>query len=459
MSASQYFPIPPGMLALASETVSRRVSRLPFLRSGVNVTGELMGVAMECLNAEFSKSLPFTTPRDAPAGSMEGLDRQLEERMRVSGKTVVPVIAEVLIAAGIAEPAEILDRLLHRPRKGIRLCKPWTWDGCPGSGPGVNLPAGGEEREPLSWMSLCPVCKTGILNKVMGKQLFGIPRTDFIIECTHCGAKFIPVGAQYRLVSIATIRDPLWKKHLDKTYHPDTWAGLARGNMPGGKTAVVRAAPKIPALPGRGPGTGPVQLKKSGDGSLAVPVGQGTLFFRPVLLKFSGGARDDAFARSQKLLADVLAVPAFSHLRERVLAGYSRYLPLPLGLFLSQLKERHDPFYREFLNPFGDDRYCSFRMAAPAGADRNGVIIVAVGTGPYQVISSPDPFGSVINNRLGRVTPDDCLLNGDSVKCRVNALLCSCRNEAMLYQYAAGGEDERARIAGALEDLISPDRK
>jgi len=447
------------MLALVSETVSRRVSRLPFLRGGVNVTGELIGIAMECLNAEFTKSLPLTTPRDPPAGSTEGLDRKFEERTRVSGRTVVPVIIDVLVAAGIAEPAEILDRQLHWQRKGIRLLKPWTWDGGPGSGPGLKLPAGEEEREPLSWMSICPVCKTGILTKVAGKQLFGIPRTDFIIECTHCGAKFIPVGTQYRLVSIAAIRDPLWKKHLDKTYSPDTWAGLARGSLLGGKTAILRPAPKTTAVPDSGPGTGPVQLKKAGDGSLAVPVGQGTLFFRPAPLKFSGGAREDTFARSQKILGDVLALPAFSHLRERVQAGYSRYLVLPLGLFLSQLKERHDPFYREFLNPFGDERYCSFRLAAPASADRTGVIIVAVGTGPYQVISSADSFGSVINNRLGRVTPDDCLLSGDFVKCRVNALLCSCRNEAGLYLYDAVREEDRSRIAGALEDLISPDRK
>jgi len=52
----------PGMIALASETVSRRVSRLPFERNSVMVTEELIGVVMECLNAEFKKALPLKTP-------------------------------------------------------------------------------------------------------------------------------------------------------------------------------------------------------------------------------------------------------------------------------------------------------------------------------------------------------------------------------------------------------------
>ena len=49
------------MLALAGETISRRVSRLPFERNGVMVTDELIGITLECLNAEFKKALPLTT--------------------------------------------------------------------------------------------------------------------------------------------------------------------------------------------------------------------------------------------------------------------------------------------------------------------------------------------------------------------------------------------------------------
>ena len=95
------------MFALACETVSRRVSRLPFLRSGVTVSGELIGVAMECLNAEFNKTLALYTPQNTIDTIQDGLDRCIEERLNIPGKSVVPVIVDVLCSAGIAETAEL----------------------------------------------------------------------------------------------------------------------------------------------------------------------------------------------------------------------------------------------------------------------------------------------------------------------------------------------------------------
>ena len=129
MSAHQYFPLSHEMFALACETVSRRVSRLPFLRSGVTVSGELIGVAMECLNAEFNKTLALYTPQNTIDSLPDGLDRCIEERLNIPGKSVVPVIADVLCSAGIAEPAELIDRASHRSGKE---------SGCAPRGPGMR---------------------------------------------------------------------------------------------------------------------------------------------------------------------------------------------------------------------------------------------------------------------------------------------------------------------------------
>ena len=456
MSATQYFPLPPELFAHACDTVSKRVSQLPFLRGGVNVTGELVGVSMECLNAEPARALALTTPPDVRAGSADGLDRCLEQRLSVPGKTVVPIIAEVLCSAGIAEMTEILDRQLHRPRKAIRLLSPWTWHIASTMAPSVRL--GGSvdgSGASLSWLDMCPVCRTGILDRVVGKQLFGIPRTDFYIECSHCGAKFIPVGPAFRLVSIARIQDPLWKKHLDKTYPPDTWATIARGTSPGG-APVPRPAGKKPDGPVR-PSlpAAAVMLTALKDGSLAVPVQGKTLYFRPVLLHFTGGVREDAFARVQKTLEELLENPAFEHLRSSVHAKYSRYLPMKTGLFLHHLKERHDPFYREFLNPSGDEKFGTFRAEETKETEKKGVLIVVANRGLYLVINSPDPFCTTINNRLGRAGPDDCLLSGDPVRCRINALLCNHKKETGVYLYAAEREEERLSVIHALDDLIA----
>jgi len=455
MSATQYFPIPPDRFALAVETVSRRVSRLPFLRSGVMVTGELLGVAMECLNAEFNKTLALRTPQDTLIKPEDGLDRCIEERHRTTGTAVVPVIVDVLCSAGIAETTELMDRHAHRPRKAVRLLPPWTWDAGPAMSATVRLSGPGNEDapSPLSWMSMCPVCRTGILDRVVGKQLFGIPHTDFYIECTHCGAKFIPVGTQYRLVSIATVRDPLWKKHLGQTFPAETWAALARGTGPGGKLLLHPTGKKPGSSPSpKLPAGSLTQLK---DGSLVVPAGGKTLYFKPVKLNFTGGVREDLFARVQKSLGEIIQDPAFSHLLPSINARYSQYLPLKTGLFLSQLKQRGDPFYREFLNCYGDEKYGAFRLDDSRDGDRKGVMVVVVNRGIYTVFNCPDTIRGTINDTLGRIPPEDCLLSGDSSRCRVNALLCNNKKEAGIFIHISGDEAERVLITELLKGLIS----
>lgn len=453
MSATQYFPIPPELFALAVETVGRRVSRLPFLRSGVMVTGELLGVALECLNAEFNKTIALHTPAGAVEAPGDGLDRCIEERLRVPGKTVVPVIVDVMCSAGIAETTELMDRIAHRPRKAVRLLPAWTWHMASVSVPAVRLTTlGDEDGLSQSWMSMCPVCRTGILNRVVGKQLFGIPHTDFYIECTHCGAKFIPVGTQFRLVSIATVRDPLWRKHLDQTFPAETWSALARGTVPGGKLP-GQAAGKKPVIPSpKLPVGGLAHLK---DGSLMVPHGGKTFYLKPLKLNFSGPVREDFFARIQKPLGEVMSHPGFGHLLSSVNARYSQCLPLKTGLFLSQLKGRHDPFYREFLNIYGDEKYGVFRLLDSGEGDRKGVLAVIVNRGIYDVVNCPDTIRSTINDSLGRISPEDCLLGGDSTRCRINALLCNNKKEAGIFVYIAGDEEERICVAEILKGFIS----
>jgi len=454
MSAPQYFPLSPEMSALAGETVSRRVSRLPFLRSGVMVTGELIGVAMECLNAEFNKTLALRTPPDAAEKQPDGLDRCIEERLKIPGKTVVPVIADVLCSAGIAETTVMMDRVSRRPRKGIRLLPPWTWHAASAMAPMVRLQGSGDDDESFrkSWMGMCPVCRTGILNRIVGKQLFGIPHTDFYMECTHCGAKFIPVGTQFRLVSIASVRDPLWRKHINETFPAETWSAIARGTGPAGNQH-VRKTDKKPVSPSRKslPG-GLMQLK---DGSLVVPFPEKTLYFKPVKLNFSGGVRDDVFARAQKPLQDLLRNPAFSHLLPQVNAQYSRYLPMKSGLFLGQLKERYDPFYREFLNSYGDEKYGTFRLEDSPGGDKKGVLIVVVNKGIYHAADCRDTFRVTINDVFGRISAEDCLLSGDSTRCRINALVSNNRNATEISLHPCEKEEERKYITELLKGFIS----
>jgi len=467
MAQPQYLPIAPELFAHACDTVTKRVSQLPFLRGGVHVTGELVGVVMECLNAEPTRALALTTPKGVDAMVARGLDLILEERLDISGKTVVPVITEVLCSAGITEMTDIADRQIRKTRRAVHLLPPWTWHIASTMAPSVRLGGvGADAGASLSWLDTCPICRTGILERVTGKQLFGIPHTDFIIECSHCGAKFIPVGPAFRLVSIAKISDPLWKRYLDKTNTPEIWATIARGPGSGTIRSSSRSSTSKQGVAlGKPAGHEPtphvlppasVTVTALKDGSLAIPLPGKNLYFRPIPLKFTGGAKEDTFTRIQKSLEEVLQEPAFEHLRDPVNAKYSRYLPMKIGLFLGHLKERFDPFYREFLNPFGDEKFGSFRTGDSGEAEKRGVLIVAVNRGLYHVADSSEPLYHTINNHFGRVGPDDCLLTGDPARCRVNALLSNNQKEAGLFFYSAEREADRLTLVQSVETFIRP---
>jgi len=455
MTAPQYFPIPAELETLALETIQKRVGALPVIQDGVSVTGALITTAMECLNAEFNKTLPVKSDPLGPGNESEGLDRCLERRLGSgAGACTTPVI-DVLIRAGIAEPAEVLDKVRHTRRKGIRLVPSWTWHIA--SGP---ILAGDTNDSPFSWMSLCPICRAGVLTKVLGKQLYGIPRTDYIIECSSCGAKMIPVGDQFRLVSIAAIRDPLWKSFLDKTFAPDAWAAIAHKTSTGDSRRVpARPSVKSPAPAHAAPvqrltGTSVSRLK---DGSVAIPCESRIIYFKPVLLKHSGGIKNELFIKSQKTLQDLIDTPPYADIRDTVMDRYARYLSMKIGLVLSQLKARHDMFYLEFLNRWGDERYGTFMIEECAEADRSGVYLIVTEGKVYESGVCTTTFRRLVNQELGRVTPEACYRDHDGKRCRLNSLLSTGKSTSGLFVHCIDNAEERQKIADSVA-LSHPDQ-
>ena len=467
MSATQYFPIPSELLALTCETINRRVGQLPFILDGCSVTQDLIGVTMECLNAEFSKTLSITTKQTAENKDTEGLDRCLEQRLNLKGsEPCAIVIASVLCSAGIAEKTEVLDRVSHVRYRGVRLLSPWTWHSASAPTPSLSTAGGGTESNtsPEPWMSLCPVCRTGILNRVFGKQLYGIPHTDYYVECTHCGAKFIPEKEKYCLVSIATIRDPVWKHNLNKSFSPESWMEIARASSTGTpKRASMPSSHRSSlASPFNAPRSSPPRnpfvsvMLKTGtllpmkDGSLGVPVLDKILYFKPVKLIFSGGLKEDVFEKEQKCLKDIINSPAYSHLKAKTEDKYANYLPLRLGLFLWERKEKHDPFYREFLNPWGDEKYGTFMVEDSDLSSRKGVYLVVVDGKATHAGCSHESFKKTLTQEFSRITAGDCYLDRNGTRCRINALLCSQKKTSSVFLHALDNEEERERIVEAL---------
>ena len=466
MVAPQFLPIPKNIHALACETISRRIERLPFTRNSIEITEGLVGVTMECLNAEVKRILPLrAVSRDN--GFLPGLGECLGERLGSDQKETAPVIAEILISAGLAEPADVLDAATRTQMRGIRLLSTWTWHIASGDG----LPSGGTcfgGGETDAWLARCPICRTGILTRVTGKRLYGIPPTDYYLDCSHCGAKFIPEKDRFRLVSIAHIADPRWRQYLNSCRKPEDWAALIREEKPARSasriaTSRYRMAPKKATIPTPQPvvvhhqekpvraviGV-PATFSTLKDGSLAVTGNAKTYYFRPVTLRFLRGVRHDLFSQSQRIVQQVLEAPAFAKIKPLFVKEYLRYLPLRLGPVTEELRKKNDPLCHQLLNRYGDDDFGSFAMQDEEQAHKKGLLIVYVQGKLCHVAGCHSSYADLVDRIFGNITADLCYCDGDETACQINSLVTAFRSTPVIWLHELSDDTS---IDAAVSDL------
>jgi hypothetical protein len=453
MPTAHYLPIPPGLRSSACDTVSRRVAPLPFERDGIEVSCDLIAAGMECLNAEATRTLAIRQRTGADGRvQADGLDRLLTQRdFSVPG--TAEIVSEVLKEAGIVGPAVVSDWRSHRTFRGIRLLPAWTWH-IASDGKKHFIPQGtaapGPDTLPV-WTELCPVCYKGTLTLVSGQRLFGIPETDFL-ACTYCGAKFVPAGDQFRLVAITRIEDPLWKRHLNKTFTTNEWANLASH----GETDKKNGSPVKSVTDGKkAHDTGPSPFTRMKDGTLGFTLGNQTQYFRPLHLDISRGTVTGLFSKATGKVRDLICLPAYHEVRPVVEAGYPGYLDLKIGFFLSELKGNNNPLYRTFLNPYGDEEYCRFRVTDPQDPGKEGVWIVVTGINIRAAGVYHNGFAPMINEKAGSILPSACYRDGDEESCRINALICRNRKDAGVYVHRMAHGSGMTQLVAALLPLCS----
>jgi len=468
MADPQFLPIPEKIRALACETISRRVSRLPFSRDGVDITGDLVTVAMESLNAEVLRALPLKTLVKGER-TVPGLGDCLSLRMGGDKEAAAAAVADVLISAGLAEPAEMSDTKTRTQMKGIRLLSAWAWHiGSGDLGSALNVDAAGGAGD--AWLATCPVCRTGILNRIEGKRLFGIPPTDYYLDCSHCGAKFVPEKDRFRLVSIAHIADPRWRQYLNSAKIPDDWAALARQDpvqkpAPAARVRTsgyrVRAptpaqppAPPFvrrPSRPAREISGIAVTFSPLRDGTLTVPGNTRTFYFRPAVLQFQKGLRHDLFTRSRRTVKEALGQPAFLSLVQECGPALSKYQDSRLGQVMGDLRLRSNLMYRRFLHAYGEEDFSSFYLENEEQGQPKGVLIVYAAGRLCHIAGCHTSFFECIDRGFGALTPDACYLDGDETGCRLNSIVTACRPAPVLYLHELSDD--------AMIDAVAADLK
>lgn len=158
------------------------------------------------------------------------------------------------------------------------------------------------------------------------------------------------------------------------------------------------------------------------------------LHFEEVPLVFQDETFQNLFGqKNNKTLGETLRHRRYARLKHIVEEKYKDAVDQPLGRFLYGLKLEGDPFYQEFLNPYGDLEYGRFHIRTSGRIDEKGLYIYVEDGRVMYVGRCRDSFKKRINQGYGRIHPKNCYLDGQSTNCRINHLVSVARRSIGLY--------------------------
>lgn len=155
---------------------------------------------------------------------------------------------------------------------------------------------------------------------------------------------------------------------------------------------------------------------------------------------------------SPKTLRGCLKRKRYQKNKETAEKYYKKYLDMPLPQFLNTLKKAKDKFYKDFLNPNGDNVFCQFVLKDESVLKQKGLYSYCVDGAIVYIGRCRDEFGKRINSGYGHISPKNCYLDGQSTNCHVNSLVHKNRDRISFYVLSMTNNKE---IEEKEKDLIS----
>jgi hypothetical protein len=157
--------------------------------------------------------------------------------------------------------------------------------------------------------------------------------------------------------------------------------------------------------------------------------------FKRTELYFEGGVYKDVFAnlKNNKTLHETINTKEYISLKQKVLDEYKKNLNMKLGLFLKQLKDNNDSFYKEFLNKYGDSKYSKFKIVDKELLSQKGLYIYCVNDELKYIGRTTTPFNERINGGYGNISPKKCYKDGRNTDCHINSLITKYKKEIRLF--------------------------
>lgn len=132
------------------------------------------------------------------------------------------------------------------------------------------------------------------------------------------------------------------------------------------------------------------------------------------------------YTKNNKTLSQTFDHHKYSRLKLLLADKYTEHHNRRLGDFLKSLNELNDKNYISFLNKYGDNKFCEFKITD--NLNDKGVYCYIVDSKIKYVGRCTDNFKKRINQGYGKIHAKNCFIDGQATNCRVNSLLNSSDN-------------------------------
>jgi len=132
------------------------------------------------------------------------------------------------------------------------------------------------------------------------------------------------------------------------------------------------------------------------------------------------------YDKNNKTLKETFEHDKYSRLRTLLADKYKNQLDLKLGDFLKHLKQTNDKNYLCFLNKYGDNKFCEFKIQDHL-TDKGIYCYIKNGKIKY-IGRCTDNFKKRIIQGYGKIHPKNCFKDGQATNCHLNSLINSADN-------------------------------
>lgn len=158
--------------------------------------------------------------------------------------------------------------------------------------------------------------------------------------------------------------------------------------------------------------------------------------FIEIKLEFEKFNIENTFSRfNAHTLEEILTNDKYMKLIEECNGAYQEYMEMELGSFLSMLKKNKVRFYKKFLNPYGDQFFCKFKMEETSFAKCKGLYLYKHNNQIKYIgrVKGNLNFYQRINAGYANISPKNCYIDGQATNCHINAIINEVGGQVKLY--------------------------